>query len=103
MDNLDSAVEVLSRWRARHQEGLLAIDQFEELFTQNPPEVQQRFSKLLGRLVVESDLHVLVCMRDDFLIHCHSQPDLAPLFSELTPLGPPVGADLRRARPGTIG
>ena len=36
-------------------------------------------------------------MRDDFLFHCHLHRALAPIFSELTPLGPPVGAALRRA------
>ncbi len=36
-------------------------------------------------------------MRDDFLLHCQSFESLAPLFSELTPLGPPTGASLRRA------
>ncbi len=96
-EDLDTAVEVLGRWRQRHSEVLLAIDQFEELFTRNSFEVQQRFARLLSRLVVELDLHVLVCMRDDFLIHCQAHTDLIPLFSELTPLGPPVGSDLRRA------
>jgi hypothetical protein len=36
-------------------------------------------------------------MRDDFLFHCHSQKALSPIFSELTPIGPPEGAALRRA------
>ncbi len=36
-------------------------------------------------------------MRDDFLFHCHLHRALAPILSELTPLGPPVGAALRRA------
>ncbi len=47
-------------------------------------------------MAIEADIHVLVSMRDDFLFHCHTQPALAPIFSELTPLGPPVGGALRR-------
>ena len=38
------------RWRRAHAEALLVVDQFEELFTLNPPEVQARFAALLGRL-----------------------------------------------------
>ena len=42
-------------------------------------------------------MHVLLSMRDDFLFYCSSQPALAPIFSELTPLRPPTGEALRRA------
>jgi len=76
---------------------LIIVDQFEELFTQNPEVVQASFAELLGRLPLEADLFVLLSMRDDFLMHCHRFEALAPLFSELTPLGPPTGASLRRA------
>ena len=69
-----SAYGVVSlRWRAAHGEALLVVDQFEELFTLNPPEVQARFAALLGRLASEADVHVLLSLRDDFLMRC-SEP-----------------------------
>jgi hypothetical protein len=46
---------------------------------------------------LDADVHVVLSMRDDFLLHCHDLPELSPIFSELTPLKPPVGAALRRA------
>jgi serine/threonine protein kinase/WD40 repeat protein len=91
------AVEVASAWRGQNEQGLLVLDQFEELFTQNPPDVQQKFSELLACLALDADIHVLLSMRDDFLFHCSDQPALAPVFSELTPLSAPTGAALRRA------
>ena len=96
-DDPDVAVSTLARWRGRHTEALLIVDQFEELFTQNSPEVQERFAGLLGRVAMEADVHVLLSVRDDFLFRCHSHTALSPLFSEITPLGPPTGAALRRA------
>ena len=93
----DVVVELIGTWRKRHEQVLLIVDQFEELFTLNPPEVQARFAELLGRLALEADVHVLLSMRDDFLFQCHAHPPLTPIFSELTPLGPPTGAALRRA------
>ena len=63
-------VAAVKRWRDRRAEALLVIDQFEELFTLNPPETQQRFALLLGRLVADADVHVLLSLRDDFLIRC---------------------------------
>jgi serine/threonine protein kinase/WD40 repeat protein len=96
-EELKAATDLVSRWREQHDEVLLIIDQFEELFTQNPPEVQDRFAELLGHLAVEADVHVLLSMRDDFLFRCSEQPALGPMFSELTPLRPPLGTALRRA------
>jgi len=96
-DDPNVAVDAVSRWRRRIGNGLLVVDQFEELFTQNTPEVQRRFSDLLGRLVIEGGVHVLLSMRDDFLFRCSDQPALAPVYSELTPLRPLSGAALRRA------
>ena len=93
---------LVARWRRQHDQALLILDQFEELFTQNPPEVQERFASLLSRLALEADVHVLLSMRDDFLFHCTSQEALAPIYSELTPLQTPLG---HRAapRPGAAG
>jgi len=76
---------------------LVVVDQFEELFTLNPLDVQASFADLLGRLAVEADLHVLLSLRDDFLIRCNAHEALTPILSELTLLGPPTGAALRRA------
>ena len=84
----DAAVPLLQRLRERHEQVLVIVDQFEELFTLNPPAVQEAFARLLGRLVLECDLHVILSLRDDFLIRCDAHESLAPAFSDLTPLGP---------------
>jgi DNA-binding winged helix-turn-helix (wHTH) protein/WD40 repeat protein len=96
-DDPDVALAVLSRWRERWTEALLVIDQFEELFTLNPPEVRSRFVDLLLRLVTAARIHVVLVMRDDFFSELHAHQPLAPVFKELTVLGPPSTADLRRA------
>ncbi len=87
----------IGRWRAKHPQALIVVDQFEELFTLGRPDAQAGFAELLGRIAAEADVHVLLVMRDDFLFHCHEHPHLTPIFSELTPLGPPTGSALRRA------
>jgi hypothetical protein len=79
-------VSALKRWRARYGEALLVVDQFEELFTLNPSQTQQHFAALLGRLVADADVHVVLSLRDDFLIRCSDQPPLAQVFESLTPL-----------------
>jgi len=91
------AVALVDAWRRRGQEALLVVDQFEELFAQNPESIQERFVRLLARLALEAEVHVLIAMRDDFLFHCHRFEALEPVFSELTPLGAPEGEALRRA------
>jgi serine/threonine protein kinase/WD40 repeat protein len=91
------AVELLSEWRQAHERALVIVDQFEELFTQSPQQVQTSFAELLGRLPLEADVHVLLSMRDDFVMQCHRFEALRPIFSELTPLDPPLGSALRRA------
>ena len=91
------AVSIARRWRQRYSHTLLIIDQFEELFTLNPVETQVAFADLLGRLALEADVHVLLSMRDDFMLHCHAHEALRPIFAELTPLAPPKGSALRRA------
>ncbi len=93
----DTAVSILSKWRQRAERALVIVDQFEELFTLNPPEVQEAFATLLGRLVLEADVHVLLSLRDDFLFHCQKHESLSPVFSELTPLGTLSPSALRRA------
>ena len=96
-EEADVAVALVSRWRKRHSQALIVLDQFEELFTLNPMEIQERFADLLGRLAVEADVRVLLAMRDDFLFRCHPFDALKPVLSELTLLGPLTGSGLRRA------
>ncbi len=95
--NGDRVVAAARRWRSRYAEALLVVDQFEELFTQSPPETQERFAALLARLGSEADIHVALSLRDDFLMRCHEQPALVPVFTELTPLGALTKAGLRSA------
>ena len=96
-DDTDATVAAVTRWRARHEHALVLVDQFEELFTQNAPPVQAAFAQLLARLVLEADTHVVLSLRDDFLIHCHAHEALAPMLSDLTLLGPLGPSALRRA------
>ena len=93
----DGAVAMISRWRDRHQQALLIVDQFEELFTQNTPDVQAGYITTLRRLVDSADLHVLLAMRDDFLHKCHSHDRLRPIFDDLSALEKPDSDSLRRA------
>ncbi len=93
----DRAVAMVSRWRDRHQQALFIVDQFEELYTLNPSEIQQCFSKFLRRLVDDGDVHVLLSMRDDFLYRCHAQDSLRPVFDGLLPLEQPGHEGLHRA------
>jgi WD40 repeat protein len=90
-------VAAIGRWRRQHGEVLLVVDQFEELFTLNPGEVQEDYAALLGRLASEADVHVLVSLRDDFLMRSQEQPPLRPILGELTALLPLSAEALRRA------
>ncbi|MGD8897656.1 MAG: protein kinase, partial [Acidobacteriota bacterium] len=100
VEDPEVAVALLGRWRRDATEALLVVDQFEELFTLNSPETQERFSTLLARLASETDVHVLLSLRDDFLMRCHEQEPLARVFTELTPLGALTAAGLERALVG---
>ncbi|UCF37479.1 MAG: helix-turn-helix transcriptional regulator [Acidobacteriota bacterium] len=97
IEDPEAAIEVVSHWRRKRQEALIAIDQFEELFTLNPPEVQRGFADLLGRLIQEAGVRVLLSMRDDFLMHLHGLDALKSVFDALTPISPPTGTALRKA------
>ena len=90
-------LQAFARWRARHAEALVVIDQAEELFTQSRPEIQAAIAALAGRLAEEADVHVVLSLRDDFLFRCAEHPPLAPVFHELTPITPPSSEALRRA------
>jgi hypothetical protein len=67
-EDADVAVSLFRRWRGDQAEALVIVDQFEELFTLNPPDVQVRFASLLSRLALEANVHVLMSIRDDFLL-----------------------------------
>jgi hypothetical protein len=87
---------LLKQWRRAHTEVLLCVDAFEELFTLNDEDTRTRFSELL-RQAVDSGVHVVLAMRDDFFVHCRDYPGLEGVFDEVTPLNPPQGPALRRA------
>jgi len=95
--DLDATVAGVRRWRQRHDEALLVLDQFEELFTLSTHEEQAGFAALISRLCFEADVHVLVSLRDDFLFQCHEHAGLMPVFESLSVLGPLTGPTLRRA------
>ncbi|MDX1583241.1 MAG: protein kinase, partial [Thermoanaerobaculia bacterium] len=97
IEDLETALSAIDRWRRAHEGTIVILDQFEELFTLNPPDVQERFAELLGRIPLQADTHVLLSMRDDFLFHCHRHEPLHPLLSDLTMIGAPEGTALRRA------
>ncbi|MEX1309094.1 MAG: winged helix-turn-helix domain-containing protein [Candidatus Sulfomarinibacteraceae bacterium] len=93
----DVALAVTARWRGRWDEALVVVDQFEELFTNTPEPLRESFVDLLRRLVDAAGIHLVLVLRDDFLLDCHAYPGLAPIFADLTPVGPPAGPELRRA------
>jgi hypothetical protein len=96
-DDPGACLRLAQQWRRQCEQGLIVIDQAEELFTLNSVDVQRRFAELLGRFVLKADLHVILSLRDDFLLHCQSFEDLRPVFSDVTPLALPTGEALRRA------
>jgi WD40 repeat protein/DNA-binding winged helix-turn-helix (wHTH) protein len=95
MDSYDRLSQVLEG-PASDGRTLWILDQFEELFTLRDEETQRRFAELLGR-ASESGIHVLLSMRDDFLIRCHAHPPLEPVFKDVTPVLPLEGAAVRKA------
>jgi DNA-binding winged helix-turn-helix (wHTH) protein/WD40 repeat protein len=96
-NDADTALAVVARWRGQFKEAVLVVDQFEELFTLNPPAVQASFIALLRRLVDAAEVHVVLVMRDDYLYRCQQHEPIAPIFKDLTPLPPPTPDGLRRA------
>ena len=91
------AIQLFQRLRRRQRRTLVVIDQFEELFTLSPVDVQASFARMLGRLVLEADVRVIVSLRDDFLIHCQAHDALLPAFADVTPLGLLGVSSMRRA------
>src|SRR5262249_12044292 len=96
-EDADTVVSVFRKFRNQHAHALVVLDQFEELFTLSPPDVQAAFASLLGSLVLDADCHVVLSLRDDFLLRCGRYEALAPAFSDLTPLGALGESGLRRA------
>ena len=93
----DVALQLFQRLRRRQHRTLVIIDQFEELFTLSPVDVQASFARMLGRLVLEADVRVIVSLRDDFLIQCQAHDALLPAFADVTPLGLLGVSSMRRA------
>jgi WD40 repeat protein len=93
----EAIAEAFGDWRQRHDQSLLIVDQFEELFTQNTDEEQRRCAEILGRIALDADVHVVLSMRDDFFVRCNQYEQLRPMYSEVTVLDPPHGSALRRA------
>jgi WD40 repeat protein len=93
----ERVVAAARRWRTRHGDALLVLDQFEELFTLSAPETQARFASLIARLIEDAGIHVLLSLRDDFLIRCSEHDAFAPVFESLTPLPALTREGLRRA------
>ncbi len=93
----DVALAVTARWRGRWDGALVVVDQFEEIFTLNPNTVRERFIDLLRRLTDATGVHIVLAMRDDFLLECHRYSALAPVFTDLTPVGPPSRPGLCQA------
>jgi len=92
-----ATVVACARWRSGSSRALLIVDQFEELFTLNPEPARTSFVELLHRLPLEAEVHVVLSMRDDFLMECHRHEALRPVVSDLMLLDPPAGTNLRRA------
>lgn len=92
-----SFLNAVRRWKTETGKALIVIDQFEELFTLNPPATQVRMAHLIEGLSRDADVHVVLSIRDDFLIRCCEHPPLRSILQELTPLLPPGKAALRRA------
>jgi serine/threonine protein kinase/WD40 repeat protein len=97
LDDPEVAFALAREWRGRHADAVIVFDQFEEVFTLNTADVQARVASLIGRLVTEGDVHVVLSLRDDFLIRCCEQPALAPVLACLTALLPLSRDALRRA------
>jgi DNA-binding winged helix-turn-helix (wHTH) protein len=93
----DAVVDAVSRWRQSHSEAVLVLDQFERLFVEGDEETRRRFVELISRVVRETDVHVLLSIRDGFLMHCHRYRGLRAVFRELTPVTPLDSEGLKRA------
>ena len=96
-DQAPEMLRAVSRWRRKHGEALLVVDQFEELFTQTPRESQERFARLLGAIAGDGDVCIVLSMRDDLLFRCLDHDALLPFFEGMAPLRTPSHGALLRA------
>ncbi len=92
-------LRLATRRRAREWRSVLAIDQFEELFTACADEGERReFVETLVRTVREGDCVVVLAIRADFYGRCAAYPGLSRLLGANHVLvGPMAREDLRRA------
>ena len=97
LDDPEATFALAAEWRGRHADAVVVFDQFEEVFTLNTADAQAQVASLIGRLVGEGDVHVVLSLRDDFLIRCCEQPALSPVLACLTALLPLSRDALRRA------
>ena len=79
-----------------HDQALVIVDQFEELFTLNSAEVQRALLSSAGAAGAEVDVRVLLTMRDDFLFRCSARGAEASLL-RADPARSPGRSALRRA------
>ena len=54
-DDLEASLFALRRWRGRHSEALVVVDQFEELFTQNGPTLPHAAVRRVSRTASRTD------------------------------------------------
>lgn len=77
---------------------LIAIDQFEELYTLAAPEDAARFGEMIGASFGGSEISWVVALRADYYDRPLSMPTLASVFAESTlSLGPVSPAGIERA------
>lgn len=67
---------------------LLLADQFEELFTQTPPETASRFRELLEPLWQQQDLNLVLTLRSEFMNRLMNWLGGKPFAASLVPLDP---------------
>ena len=104
VDALRGDPQGVRRWLPPGAAGLLAIDQFEEVFTQDPgPEDLRAFLDVLAALTTSEDaqVRVVIALRSDFYSTCAGYPWLADRISDNQILvGPMRRHELRRAIEG---
>ena len=94
----ETALQLFQRFRTSHEHVLVIVDQFEELFTLNPTEVQDAFARLLGRLVLDADIHVVLSLgTTSSFAATHTSRSPPPLCATSLYSGPLGESGLRRA------
>ena len=97
LDDPDAMASAVARWRERHDQAMLVVDQFEELFTLNSPTCS-RGTRTCSAGSRSRPMSTSCCRcATTFSSIATAHEALRPVFSEITPLGPLVGGALRRA------